>query len=208
MIVKNLFVMKLVIICIVYLAFITPQVIAEDKKTIAILPFEMISNDDISYLQEGILQMLHSRLHWADKVIVIKKRNMEELLKTIDKKTTNPVQDILARTHTDYVLTGNITQFANAFSIDAKILDVKNSQSLSFFDQSNTIDQVIPKLNTIAAKINYKIFNRETTDYLKLTNEAKDKAKNWERQNPEELMPSIPHEKKEKSSWWKVWEYL
>ncbi len=200
--------MKLITICIIYLAFITPQVIAEDNKTIAILPFEMISNDDISYLQEGILQMLHSRLQWDGKVIVIKKRNMEDLLKTIDKKTTPLVQDILDRTHTDYILTGSITQFANAFSIDTKIFDVKNSQALSFFDQSDSIDQVIPKLNTIAAKINYKIFNRETTEYSKLTKEVKDKAKNWERQNPEELMPSIPHEKIEKSSWWKVWDYL
>ncbi len=203
------FISKLFLICIVCLTFISTLSLAEDKKTIAILPFEMISNEDISYLQEGILQMLHSRLYWEDHVIVIKKRNMNDLLKTIDKNSTNLVQDILDRTHTDYIMTGSVTQFSDAFSIDTKILDVKNSQSLSFFDQSKNLNEVIPKLNIIAAKINKKVFSRKTATYNKLANDQLKEVEKWKRQNPERMMPQIPQgEKQEKRKWWKFWNYL
>ena len=44
---------------------------AKDKKLIAILPFETISMEDMSYVRTGIIEMLHSRLTWKDKVTVI-----------------------------------------------------------------------------------------------------------------------------------------
>jgi TolB-like protein len=207
--VKKILFIKAIAICIFCLTFITPLTVAENIKTIAILPFEMISNKDISYLQEGILQMLHSRLNWEGHVSVIKKKNMDDLLKTIDKNSTHLVQDILDRTHTDYIITGSVTQFANAFSIDTKTFDVKNSQSLSFFDQSTNINEVIPKLNIIAAKINKKVLNRKTATYNKLENDQLKEVEKLKRQNPERMMPQVPQgERQEKTKWWKFWEFL
>lgn len=183
---------------------------AKDKQTIAILPFEIISSEDITYIQSGILRMLHSRLDWKDHVNVVKKRTVTAQLKAIDMNNNNLlIKKIADLTDSDYVLTGSITQFSNAFSIDTKIYDIKNQQFMTFFEQSKIIDDVIPKLNIIAAKINKKVFERKTIVYEKLAKEEKEKAEQWKRQNPEKMMPIIPKgEQEEKSSIWRFWEYL
>ncbi len=182
----------------------------KSKKTIAILPFEMISSSDISYIQSGTLQMLHSRLFWKNHVNVIEKRIINSHLgdlKTLDQNIV--IQKIADLTKSDYVLSGSITQFSNAFSIDARIYDIKNQRFLTFFEQSKLINDVIPKLNVITAKINKKVFDRETIAYAHLAKEEKDKAEQWKRQSPERLMPSIPAgEPGEKKSIWRFWEYL
>jgi TolB-like protein len=188
--------------------FITMVCSAQTKKTIAILPFEMISNEDISYLQDGILQMLHSRLSWEDEVVVVKKQNIEMLLQTLDTTGENIISDVADRIHADYILTGSITQFSNAFSIDSKVYDISEKQYLWISEQSDKIDEIIPKVNVVAAKINYQVFDRETATYTNLSKKEKEKYERWKRQNPEKMLPQIPHEKKEKSQWWKIWKYL
>jgi len=183
---------------------------AKNEQRIAILPFEMISSENISYIQSGILQMLHSRLAWKDHVKLVEKKTITACLSNVHSKDNNlVVKKIADLTDSDYVLTGSITQFSNAFSIDAKIYHIKNRQYLTFFTQSKKIDDVIPKLNVIAAKINKKVFDRETIVYEKLAKEEKEKAEQWKRQNPEKMMPLIPKgEQEEKSSIWRFWEYL
>ena len=170
----------------------------------------MISPEDITYIQSGILQMLHSRLVWKDHVIVVEKKIIAAHLNAIDIQDNDQLfKKIASLTNSDYVLAGSITQFSNAFSIDTKIYDIKNQQYLNFFEQSKIIDDVIPKLNVIAAKINKKVFERKTVVYQKLAKEEKEKAEQWKRQNPEKMMPLIPRgEQEEKTSIWKFWEYL
>ncbi|MCD4718995.1 MAG: hypothetical protein K8S13_03935 [Desulfobacula sp.] len=199
-------------ILIIFIAFLSFPLanFANNKQTIAILPFEMISPEDITYIQSGILQMLHSRLVWKDHVIVVEKKIIAAHLNAIDIQDNDQLfKKIASLTNSDYVLAGSITQFSNAFSIDTKIYDIKNQQYLNFFEQSKIIDDVIPKLNVIAAKINKKVFERKTVVYQKLAKEEKEKAEQWKRQNPEKMMPLIPRgEQEEKTSIWKFWEYL
>jgi len=183
---------------------------AKTSQKIAILPFEMISPEKITYIQSGILKMLHSRLVWKNHVAVVEKKLVKAGLNAIKSKDHNLlIKKIAKLTNSDYILTGSITQFSNAFSIDAKVYDIKNKKYLTFFEQSKKIDDVIPKLNVIAAKINKKIFGRKTVVYEQLAKEQKEKAEQWKRQNPEKMMPMIPKgEQEEKSSPWKFWEYL
>ncbi len=186
------------------------MLLAQKKQTIAILPFELISPDELSYIQAGTLQMLHSRLRWKDHIETIDKNQINTYLSGIEQKDYNfTIKKIADLTNCDFVLTGSITQFANAFSIDTRIYDIKNKKYLTFFEQSKIIDDVVPKINVIAAKINKKVFQRESLIYENLIKKEKEKAEQWKRQNPEKLMPVFPQgEQKEKSSIWKFWEYL
>ncbi len=180
------------------------------KKSLAIIPFEIISQDDITYIQSGVSRMLYSRLEWKDRVSLVEKNSVLKHMETINTENPNQIiKKIADLTNCDYVLTGSIIYFSNAFSIDTKIYDIKNRQYITFFEQSKIIDDIIPKLNAVTARINKKVFNRKTTAWENLANQEKEKALQWQRQNPEKLMPSIPRgEQKEKSSIWKIWEYL
>lgn len=200
----------LILLNISILFFFPFNLLAQTPKTIAIVPFEIIASKDLSYIQAGTLQMLHSRLLWKDRITIIDKNQIQSHLDAASSKNLDQIiKKIADATGSDFVLTGSITSFADAFSIDSKIYDMKNKQYLSFSEQSKTLDDVIPKINLIAAKINKKVFQRQTVVYENLVKKESEKIEQIRRQNPENLMPVFPQgEQEEKTPIWKIWKYL
>jgi len=173
---------------------------AKEIKTIAVLPFEIIAPDDLSYVRDGIVQMLHTRLAWKDNVAVVDQKTIDtQLNKTKDKDSTRGIEALAKSLGSDYVLTGSITHFANAFSIDTRVYDVQKKQWLAFSEQSTAINDLIPKMSAVSAKINKKIFDRETVIYNDLVRDEQEKIEQLKRQNPEKMMPQIPEGEREPS---------
>ncbi len=87
--------------------------------------------------------------------------------------------------------------------------DIKNKRYLTFSEQSKLLSDLIPKVNFIAAKINKKVFERQTIMYDQMVTQEKEKYEQLKRQNPEKLMPAIPkRDPAERSSKWRFWEYM
>ena len=138
---------------------------AGDKpaKRIAVLPFAMNADRDLTFLQSGIMDMLHSRLAWKGKVEVIEKGAVQRAVGTVpgplDKEKALKVGNAL---NADYVILGSLTVFGDSVSIDAKILDVaKGEELVTAFDQSKGMDGVIPTVNQFAEDINAKITGKK-----------------------------------------------
>jgi TolB-like protein len=129
---------------------------------VAIVPFKMNAEKDLSFLKDGIVDMLSSRLFWEGKVNIINRQAVEKASATVGE----PLNETKARKlgtglGADYVLFGSLTVFGNSVSIDAKMVDVSNKkQTLTFFNQSQGMDQVIPSINLFASDINEKEFGR------------------------------------------------
>ena len=51
---------------------------AADPQKVAIIPFKMNAEKDLSFLRDGIVDMLTSRLTWSDKVAVINRQKTAE----------------------------------------------------------------------------------------------------------------------------------
>jgi len=135
----------------------------EAPKKIAVLPFTMNSDRDLTFLQSGIMDMLNSRLAWKGKVQIIEKgavkKAVEAMPGPLDKEKALSVGSALGA---DYVILGSLTVFGDSVSIDAKILDVAKSDELvTAFDQSKGMDGVIPTVNQFAEDINAKITGKE-----------------------------------------------
>ena len=131
---------------------------------VAIVPFKMNAEKDLSFLKDGIVDMLSSRLFWEGKVNIINRQAVEKASATVGA----PLNETKARKlgtglGADYVLFGSLTVFGNSVSIDAKMVDVSNKkQTLTFFNQGQGMDQVIPSINLFASDINEKEFGRVT----------------------------------------------
>ena len=140
------------------------NLLAAEPDRVAIIPFKMNAEKDLIFLQNGIYDMLSSRLAKADKVQVIGREETEKVLEAV----TDPVNEISAREtgeklNADFVLFGSLTVFGNSVSIDAKMVDVSGSKpTLAFFDHSQGMDEVIPRINIIAKDINEKVFGIKT----------------------------------------------
>ena len=140
---------------------------AAEPKRIALLPFKINAEKDMTFLQNGIFDMLTSRLSKEGEVVVISRQEVESAINAVGSPDT--VDESLARKigsqlGADYTLFGSLTVLGNNISIDAKIVDVTGeTPTASFFDQSQDLGGVISKINQIATQINATIFGRQAT---------------------------------------------
>ena len=139
---------------------------AQSPKRIALLPFKINSAKDLSFLQNGIFDMLSTRLAKEGQVEIISRTKVDEALKSDAPSGT--VNDAAARSigtrlNADFVLFGSLTVLGENVSIDSKMVDITGGQpTMAFFDQSQDLGAVITKINQMAADINDKMFGRQT----------------------------------------------
>jgi len=140
----------------------TPLSAFAETVQVAVVPFKVHAEKDLSFLRDGIVDMLSSRLFWADKVTVINSQETLKALKTVaGPLDETKAQKMGAALDADYVLFGSLTVIGDSVSIDTKMVDVSGEkQTLSFFNQSQGMDQVIPAINLFASEINEKEFGR------------------------------------------------
>jgi len=155
---------RILFLSFIFMLFTNMSLSADDPERIAILPFKMNAQKDLSFLKNGIYDMLTSRLSRAGKVQVVERKETEKALEMV---TGSLNEDSARRTgeklNADFVLFGSLTVFGNSISIDAKIIDVSGKQPmLTFFEQSQGMDEVIGRINMIASNINEKIFGIKT----------------------------------------------
>lgn len=131
-------------------------------KRVAILPFTANAKEDISFLVKGVRDMLASRLAWQDKVLVVE----PDLVASALKKVKPPYNDAKARLigknlGCQIVVHGSITALGKTVSVDARVVKVDQEKpSLTSFMQAADLDQVIPRINDFARRINAEIFKR------------------------------------------------
>jgi TolB-like protein len=137
--------------------------VAAEVERVAIVPFKVNAEKDLSFLRDGIVDMLTSRLSLEDKVVVLCREEINNVLKTVSPPINeSKAREIGSRLGVNYVLFGSLTVFGESVSMDAKMVDVSGRKPvLTFFNQSQGMDQVISKINLFATDINGKVFGRD-----------------------------------------------
>lgn len=129
---------------------------AKDQGSIAFLPFEVNAGKDITYLREGVRDMLASRLSSAVAVRVIAKKDIDKALGESGKVDQPALGKKLAA---DYLVTGSITAMGGSVSIDAKVFSVADQAvKESFFATAPREDDVIVAVDQLAWDIAEKIY--------------------------------------------------
>jgi TolB-like protein len=140
----------------------TTATAAAAPARVAILPFDMHAEKDLTFLQEGIMDMLSSRIAYKDQVEVINKSEIRSALAAVEGlEGESRALMVGGKLKADYVLFGSITMFGQSISIDAKMVDVTSQQvPLPFFTQTQGMGDVIPQINQFATNINETVFER------------------------------------------------
>jgi TolB-like protein len=143
-----------------------PLSYGETVKRVAILPFTMNAERDLSFLRKGITDMLASRLNWPGKVEIIQKNVVLSAMAghtdAVDAEMANRVGRKLKA---DYVLYGSLTVFGQSVSMDATMVGLdKKKPPVTVFVQTKGMEAVIPEVNKFAHKVNAKIFGRPYAD--------------------------------------------
>lgn len=145
-----------VMLCLVTVLLVVATVWAKEKYTVTVLPFSLHSADNIEYVRQGIGDMLISRISASDKIEVTRKEVVQDVLKKAGSKELSllDVQNIGKQLKSDYVVWGSITKIGGSISIDGKLVDIAGGKSdVGIFSQSQTLDEVIPKINDFSQRI-------------------------------------------------------
>ena len=195
-----------ILICFLWL----PVAQAEAVKTLSLIPFTVNAQTPLDSIQRGMAQMLYSRLSWRDRVMVIPPLETGTIwAQTQEMPSKERIQNLARKTGSDYVILGSITELAGAFSIDARVIDIKNNRYGSFFQFSDKEEDLIDKVDRLAAEINQKVFNRSTYTWETMEAEKEAERLRLKRQNPEYLLKkSVPKQGQEGNSVWKIWDRL
>ncbi len=187
-----------------------PAVQAEAAKTLSLTPFTVNAQTPLDTIQKGMAQMLYSRLSWRDRVVVIPPSETSALWSDTREMTAKErIQQLAKETGSDYIIVGSITELAGSFSIDARVIDIKSNRYGSFFQFSDKEEDLIDKVDRLAAEINQKVFNRSTYTWEQMEAEKEAKRLRLKRQNPEYLLKkSAPKEGGDEKSVWKIWDRL
>ncbi len=133
---------------------------ATDKTSIAVLPFGVHSAENIDYVRSGIWDMLSSRISVAEKIDVVAKDIVVDAIKPLTGKELSQADAyrLGQQMNVDFIVWGSITKIGNSLSIDGKLVDVKTNKAVvTAFVQSQGMDDVIPKINDFAQRIDSHI---------------------------------------------------
>lgn len=183
---KTVFSLTAVWLCLLSAAFAAPTSTTPVK--VAILPFTMHTPPQLSYLQDGIRDMLASRLGWEGKVQVIDRASVDNLVRgQKGDLASDDALRIAKNLKADFVVFGSLTGAGQAVSIDAKMLPVSGTGTpLSFSSQTRSLDEVIPQVNQFAQDINQKVFARPS----EISQAGSGEQESFSTRNPELLIPS------------------
>jgi len=141
---------------------------AKEKSTVAVVPFTVHSADNIDYVRQGIADMLSSRIAVEGKISVLSKDLVQEALKGKPARefTIEDIHALGKRLNADYVVWGSITKIGKSLSIDGKLVDMASSKSnVGVFAQTQSLDEVIPKINDFSQRIVQQITGSVPADF-------------------------------------------
>jgi TolB-like protein len=144
------------LVCLICVVFAAPSLWAKEKKSVAVLPFSVHSAENIDYVRRGIGDMLSSRISVSEKIEVINPDALLTAMKETGGKelTMADIYSLGIKLNADFVVWGSITKIGNSLSIDGKLVDISTYKAaVAFVAQIQNMDEVIPKINDFAQKI-------------------------------------------------------
>ena len=156
--------LKSAVLSVLLIALSTSVFAAAKTATVAIVPFKVNAEKDMSFLRDGVYDMLSTRLTKEGEVEVLNRQTVEKALPTtVGPLTEAAGRELGRKLAADFVLFGSLTVLGNSISLDAKMVDVAGATpSMSFFEQSEDAGGIIARINALAADVNEKMFGRST----------------------------------------------
>jgi TolB-like protein len=136
---------------------------ADTPYRVLVLPFDIYSDKDLSFLQKGIEDMLSTRLTLKDKMMLIDREDTRRILNgvsgPIDEKTAVSLGSEISA---DYVAFGSLTVFGESISTDARFIDVRQKKPVVVFNEAGeSHGDLIRHVDMFAGRISDTLFGRK-----------------------------------------------
>lgn len=150
------------LLIIAFLVF-SDTALADSPAKVLVLPFNIHSEKDMSYLKEGIMDMLTTRLTLEGQTVPFSKEKILEVISDVTD-TSNEQTAVLLGTKigADYVLYGSLTVFGDSISTDARFFDMNTQKPLvTYHNSGKDNSDVITHIDMFAKQIKEAVFGRK-----------------------------------------------
>jgi TolB-like protein len=124
--------------------------------TVALVPFRMNADESIDYIENGVRDMIASRMSYDAPITLIEQGLVQDELSNISARelTSEKLMELGSALQADYVIGGSISKMGNTVSIDVTILNIsKGGTTSSVFTQSLGLDELIPHMMVLTQEI-------------------------------------------------------
>ena len=132
--------------------------------SVAVLPFQINSLDDISYLKTEIPEVIKKQLK-EDGATVLDIETVADRPDLSEKEKIESAEEIRnlgIKNGADYVIWGSLTRIGQKFSVDAKMIKSLGSKPPDvFFVEGENIENLLGTVKELTFKIGIKLFKRE-----------------------------------------------
>ncbi len=154
---------KVVLLAAIVIMLLPLVVCAQPPYLVAVLPFTVHSAEDLSYLQDGIWDIISTRIIVEGQITVVDKPLVQRFLSDLrgGEVTDNEARWLGTRVGADYVVYGSITKVGDYISLDAKVVNVSGTRpTASCFAQHQGMDEVMTKVAVFAQDVGNRILGR------------------------------------------------
>ncbi|MDH3798237.1 MAG: hypothetical protein OES70_06340, partial [Desulfobacterales bacterium] len=151
-------------ICLIIIATLalSPQIEAAQKPaSVVILPFEVFSEKDLSYLQSEIPSALKKSLEQAGARVLL----LDPLSEPEWRKRTADIEELKKlglQTGADYVLWGSLTWIGQQFSLDLKLFEpLSERRPRPFMAEGRGIENLPSTVDKLAQDLSLTILKRQ-----------------------------------------------
>ena len=140
-----------------------PSAFGADKPVkVLVLPFQINSENDLSYLRGQIASMLAQQLgKEGAEAVTLKESEIEEALR-VTAGTPDQIRQLALNYNADYVLWGSFTLIGNNFSLDVKLMATEvGAVPTRFFSEGRNLENLIGVSSGISDQIALKVFHRQ-----------------------------------------------
>jgi outer membrane protein insertion porin family len=140
---------------IILFSFLSPVQAQEERVRVMVLPFEVHSQQPLSYMKTRIPEVIRGHLRDEGAVIV-------DPPEIIAGRSQSEIQQMGLRQGADYVIWGSLTWIGETFSVDAKMIDIYGGKPLStFYVEGKSIENLPLIVKELSSEFGMALFERE-----------------------------------------------
>ncbi len=138
---------------------------------VAVFPFTVNSNEQLDYLQEGIADMLVTRMEQDQDISTIDTLTMKELLQGMPGRIDErQAREIAAQAGADCAVMGSFTKIGSAASIDARILYIsQDKEDEHVFVECTSLDSVHSQIGVLARQLDLSMLDKSLVAEIDVT---------------------------------------
>ncbi len=134
---------------------------AEKHSAVAFLPFTVNASKDMSYLRDGLGEMLASRLAAEAGVVAVDKKTVDAAVGAGGKVDPNQVAALAGKMGADYLLYGSVTSLGGGMSFDARVYSAATKSSETFYATAAKEGEMMTAIDNLAWSVLEKTFGKK-----------------------------------------------